>query len=68
MKDWYASMPEELRAQFREYSTRRRRKDATCAICGAELRDVVNKRTYCSNACRQRAKRQRAREAPAGRS
>jgi len=64
MKDWYAGMPAELRAQFREYGARRRRVDTTCAVCGAVLENVVTKRRYCGPTCRKRAQLQRQRAQP----
>ena len=43
----------------RYFAAKRVQVSLPCVVCGAELRGLKTRR-YCSNACRQRAKRQRA--------
>lgn len=49
----------------RKLSALRRRETKECVVCGVEFRGI-KKAVYCSNACRQRAKYQRAKLEPTG--
>ncbi len=49
----------ELRAYFRAAAAQRRHHASHCRVCNSSITGLATRR-YCSNACRQRAKRQRA--------
>ncbi len=51
--------PAELRQFFRAQAAKRRVYRVHCAVCHQPTRGLATRR-YCSNACRQRAKRSRA--------
>src|SRR5581483_11228266 len=44
---------------MRSFVLQRRRGTVRCVVCDREIADTYLTRRYCSNACRQRAKRQR---------
>ncbi len=54
---------DELRAYFRHQAATRRTYRILCDVCHQPTKGLATRR-YCSNACRQRAKRARARDAP----
>ncbi len=51
-----------LRAYFRQQAATRRTYRILCDVCHQPTKGLATRR-YCSNACRQRAKRQRAQAA-----
>ncbi len=51
--------PEALRQYFRAAAAKRRTYRLLCDVCHQPTKGLATRR-YCSNACRQRAKRQRA--------
>ncbi len=56
--------PPELLAYFRAAAAKRRHYRILCQLCHQPTRGLATRR-YCSNSCRQKAKRARAHQIPA---
>jgi len=64
-KRFTLTLPDDVRAFYREASARRRRESRQCSTCGTRF-VATPRRQYCSAACSQRAYRERKREAAPG--